>query len=108
MLNNRRAPYSHRPNKIKKDYWSMTKLDARLVLAYKTGELNFKDFKRREMTRIYGNTNCFVVGCKQKDNLKHVIECEGYDTKIQKFEQDGQDKKMAPFLRALDMERWRK
>ena len=107
MLNNRRAPYSHRPNKIKKDYWNLPKLEARLVLAYKTGELNFKEFKKREMTRIYGNTNCFVTGCREKDTIWHVMQCEGYTTKIKNFKQDGQDKLMAPYLRALDMERWR-
>ena len=107
MINNRRAPYSFRPYKIKKDYWGLPKLDARLVLAYKTGELNFKEFKKREMTRLYGNTNCFIVGCREKDTLRHVMECEGYETKIKNFPQDGQDKNMAPYLRKLDLERWK-
>ena len=108
MLTNYRAPYTNTYEKKGKDYWSLNKLDARLVLNYKIGELCFKDYKRREMTNRYGNTDCFVSGCREKDTMKHVLRCEGYETKIEKYPQDGRDFLLAPFLRALDMERWKK
>ena len=77
------------------------------MLSYYTGELCFKDFKRNEMSRKYGNTKCFA-GCDEPDNLEHVMACKEYDTKIDNFYQDGTDRHFVKFLAALDIERWRK
>ena len=77
------------------------------MLAFKTGELNLKDYKKWEMRRKFGDTDCFM-GCDAKDDLDHVMQCNGYETKPKNYYLDGTDKKMAEYLRALDAERWRK
>ena len=59
------------------------------------------------MKKKFGNTTCFA-GCNAPDNLEHVKYCEEYDTKFDNFYQDGTDKQFVKYLRALDMERWRK
>lgn len=77
------------------------------MLAYKTGELNFKDYKKWEMKRKFGNTECFY--CEgEKDDLTHVMQCGGYETQPKNFHLDGTDKRFAEYIRALDAERWRK
>ena len=105
---NRRVPYNGAFKKEKKEYWGFNRIEAKLMLGYKTGELNFKEFKRWEMKKKFGNTDCFVIGCKNKDTLTHVMQCEGYETKPEKFALNGRDRPMANYLKELDQERWKK
>ena len=60
------------------------------------------------MKKKFGNTDCFVIGCKNKDTLTHVMQCEGYETKPEKFALNGRDRPMANYLKELDQERWKK
>ena len=106
-MKNRRVPYTGKINKTVKQYWRFPKLESRLLLSYYIGELSFKDNKKREMTAKYGNTNCFY-GCNAPDSLEHVKYCKKYDTQYESFYQDGTDKRFVEYLRALDIERWRK
>ena len=113
VTKNKRTPYCHHYKKAKKLYWQFPRLEAKLMLSYKIGELNFKENKRREMKKTFGNTDCFVPWCidaegkRNKDTLEHVMTCEGYKTKAKHFNLDGTDIRMAEYLRALDIERWR-
>ena len=58
------------------------------------------------MTAKYGNTKCFY-GCDAPDSLEHVKVCGEYKTQYKNFYQDGTDRKLVEYYRALDIERWR-
>ena len=83
-MKNRRIPYRSEVMKSKKNYWTMPRYKAKLLLSYYTGELNMKDYKRREMRNRFGNTNC-LAGCNEPDNLQHVMNCDRYETKVEKY-----------------------
>ena len=106
-MRNRRVPFTNKVKKSKKLYWTLPKYESRLVLSHNIGELNFKDNKRNESMKKFGTLKCFA-GCDEIDSLEHVKQCERYDTKLRDFYQDGTDSKFAKYLRALDVERWRK
>ena len=106
-MRNRRVPITTKVAKHKKLYWTLPKYEARLILSHNIGELNFKDNKRRESRQKFGNLRCFA-GCEENDSLEHVKQCERYDTKFRNFYIDGTDEKYVRYLRALDIERWRK
>ena len=106
-MKNRRVPYTSHIEKCTKQYWEFARHDSRLMLSYYIGELTFKDNKKREMTKKFGNTKCFA-GCDAPDSLEHVQSCDRYDTKFSDFYIDGTDKQFVKYLAALDIERWRK
>ena len=106
-MKNKRLPTIPAIMKKKKLYWTMPKREARLVLSHNIGELNFKINKKQEMTKKYGNLNCFA-GCDEVDSLSHAMSCVRYDTKVKNFGLDGTDEKLAKYLTALDSERSRK
>ena len=105
-MRNRRVPFSPTVGKSKKQYWTFPKHQAKLLLSHYIGELSFKDNKRYEMIKKFGSTKCFY-GCDAPDSMKHVMECENYNTQLKDYPQDGTDRKFAPYLVALDVERWR-
>ena len=107
VMKNRRIPFRSNFGKTKKNYWKMPRYKAKLLLSYYIGELNMKDYKRNEMRKRFGNTNC-LEGCDEPDNLKHVMECERYETKPKNFKLDGTDEKLVNYLASLDKERFRK
>ena len=51
---------------------------SRLYFAYRIGQLQFKDYRKGEFTRIYGDVKCFMEGCEEKDDLEHVMRCQKY------------------------------
>ena len=106
-MKNRRVPFTPTIDKSGKPYWRFQRYEARLILHYKIGELSFKDYKKNEMKRKFGNLRCFA-GCEEIDSYSHVKQCERYETKVKNFDLDGTDEKLAKYLRALDRERFRK
>ena len=106
-MRNRRVPYTSKIKKAEKQYWGFPKHQAKILLSYYTGELTFKDSKRHEMTKKFGNTKCFT-GCDEPDSFEHVKVCPNYDTKPENFNLDGTDRQFIKYLTELDMERWRK
>ena len=105
-MKNRKIPYKNTTEKTKKNYWSMPRRKAKLLLSYYIGELNMKDYKRHEMRVRFGNTNC-LAGCDKPDNLQHVMNCDRYLTKPEKFKLDGTDERLVEYLTELDKERFK-
>ena len=81
-------------------------MEAKLLFCYYIGELNMKDYKRHEMRVRFGNTNC-LAGCDKPDNLQHVMNCDRYMTKPEKFKLDGTDERLVEYLTELDKERFK-
>ena len=106
-MKNRRVPFTPIIEKSKKQYWTFPRLEARLILGYKIGELEFKDNKRHESVKRFGNLRC-LEGCDMPDSLEHVMQCKRYDTRVDDFKLDGTDAKFVKYLRAIDLERFRK
>ena len=70
-------------------------------------KLQFKDYRRGEFKRIYGDTKCFA-GCDAPDSLKHVMTCNRYDTRFTNRgwdEDEGVRKQFIQYLKELDLER---
>ena len=59
----------------------MSRYQSKLFFAYRVGDLQFKDFRRGEFSKKFGNSNCFT-GCSQPDRLEHVMQCEGYPVEL--------------------------
>ena len=53
-----------------------------MFFAYRMGELQFKDYRRGEFRKKFGNTKCFAPGCSQPDTLEHVRKCDGYPPEV--------------------------
>ena len=96
--------------KEKKQYWELEKRRARLVFAYHTGNLDFRNDKKGEAVRKFGNTNCLVPACAGRDELSHVVKCFGYKTKPKEETFLGIDgnESLAEYLDLLDAERYHK
>ena len=56
----------------------MMQLEAKLILAWRMGEVNLKMNRKRELVAKFGSTECWVQVCGGNDDLDHVIECFGY------------------------------
>ena len=90
---------------------SLPRYDAKLFFAYRIGELQFKEYRRGEFRKKFGNTKCFADGCSEPDTLKHAMGCNGYDQMFRKTEQDADpevQQEFIEYLKKLDRERARK
>ena len=85
-----------------KSYFLGTKLEAKLMLALRVGELNFKVNRRRESVKKYGGVQCMVGVCMEDDSLLHVGECFGYTARLQP---GGGEQQLMEYLKALHAER---
>ena len=100
--------FSHMSKGNRHNYMQLPKYDSRLFFTYKIGELQFKEFRKGEFIKKYGNTNCFQPGCQSKDNLTHVMRCHQYENKFYETQIDSDENKMKLFidyLKRLDKER---
>ena len=89
----------------------LPKYDAKIFFAYRIGELQFKENRRGEFTKKFGNTRCFADGCSEPDTLQHTMVCDGYDQLFRKNNQDYDPDVQLEFieyLKQLDKERHRK
>merc|ERR1712025_967593 len=89
-----------------KVYFLKSKLEAKLLFSLRIGELNFKTNRRVESERKFGGTDCWTKVCLGKDDLHHVMECFGYETRLKKNGVSGDD--MAEYLKKLHVERLKK
>ena len=89
--------------KSNKLYWHYPKREAMLVFNYKVGQLEFKNYRRQEMKRKFGDINC-VKGCEEPDDLEHVKSCGRYRTKWTE-KTDSHPKYLVEFLKDLESER---
>ena len=112
-LKNKRVPISFSHLKQGRPYMLLPKYESRLYFAYRIGELQFKENRRGEYKKRFGNTNCFADGCSQPDTLEHALACKGYMTKWNKdpswiFWEDLDNIKIfVEYLKKLDGERAR-
>ena len=112
-LKNKRVPISFSHQKQGRPYMSLPKYDSRLYFAYRIGELQFKENRRGEYKKKFGNTQCFADGCTQPDTLEHALACKGYQTKWNKdpswifWEDMNNIKIFIDYLKRLDRERAR-
>ena len=112
-LSNNRVPFNGNHMKKTRLYMRLPKYDSRLFFAYRIGELQFKEYRRGEFRKRFGNTKCFADGCSQPDTLKHAVTCDGYN---QTFQEQKLEHVMNPdiqiefidYLKKLDWERARK
>ena len=77
-VKNRRVPFNRHYIKTPKLYMRRNRREAKLFFAFRIGELQFKDNRRGEYTKKFGNTTCFMDGCNQPDSLQHVMSCNRY------------------------------
>ena len=63
-----------------------SRFESRLFFAFRIGELQFKDYRRGEFSKIFGDTKCFIDGCNERDDLYHVMRCEGYPSDLRFYE----------------------
>ena len=107
-LHNRRIPFNDNHMKITKAYMRMPKYDAKLFFAYRTGELQFKEYRKGEFKKKFGNTWCFGCG-EEPDTLEHVMKCCYYERRFQEkdFNIDGTEEQLQfiEYLKKLDRER---
>ena len=106
VLKDRRVPYQDTPKKFKKDYWKLERRRALLVFAFKIGNLDFRNNKKGEAMRKFGSVACLVPGCTGKDDLEHVLECSGYNSKPGDGAFEGDDVALAEYIDNLDSERF--
>ena len=63
-------------------YFLRSKLEAKLMLGLRIGELNFKLSRKTESIRRFGGLECWVKVCLGTDGPMHVAECFGYSARI--------------------------
>ena len=83
----------------------MNKLQSKLILAWRTGELNMLTNRKNESIRKLGSTECLTRVCGGEDDLDHVQECFGYEARPSS---EGSEQAMADYLYELHKERVRK
>ena len=110
-LTNNRIPFNHTHLRSVKTYMRLPRYEAKLYFAYKIGELQFKDYRRGEFKRKFGNTKCFADGCSEPDTLEHVRFCTGYDSRYTKTEHETDEnvrREFIEYLKRIDAERAKK
>ena len=63
-------------------YFLRTKLESKLMLALRIGELNYKLSRKNESIKKFGGLDCWVKVCLGTDGPRHVAECFGYEARI--------------------------
>ena len=91
--------------KSNRGYFMFSKIEAKLMLAFMIGELNFLENRKREYTKKLGSTECLVRVCGGEDNIEHVSQCFGYSARPTG---DGSEQSQADYLLALHKERTQK
>ena len=81
-LRNGRVPFNRTHVKTPKPYQHQNRYRSQIFFAYRIGELQFKDYRRGEFRKKFGNTKCFAPGCSQPDTLEHVRKCDGYPPEV--------------------------
>ena len=90
---------------MNRSYFMMPKLESKLLLALRIGELNFKLSRKRESLQRYGGLECFVGVCLGLDGPQHVSECFGYEARLKPGHSE---KELAEYLKELHLERMKK
>lgn len=81
-VKNRRVPFNRYFFKTPKPYMTRSRYQSRLFFAFRIGELQFKDYRKGEFNKKFGNTECFMEGCNEPDRLDHVMRCEKYPSEL--------------------------
>ena len=104
-MTSRKAVTRWTPEKTSnRGYFELGRLEAKLMLAWRVGELNFLTNRRKESLKNLGSTECLVRVCGGEDTLEHVSECFGYQARL-----GGQSEAdHASYLRELHKERTKK
>ena len=111
-MKNKRIPFNHSHIKRGEMYWQMDKYEARLLFSYRIGELQFKNYRKGEFIKRFGDTMCFE-GCAAPDTLEHVMWCDRYPIRYWgNTKSIDKDYSLAPsfveYLRKLDAHRARR
>ena len=111
-LSSRKIPFNAEHVSQYRWYGQLPKYEAQLFLAYKIGGLRFKYDCKGEFGRKYGDTDCFVEGCREPDTLDHVMYCRGYKSRYigqgWQWEDLTSVKKVTKYLTELNSERTRR
>lgn len=75
-------PMVRRDDRKNRFYQCLPMNQAKLMLLYECGELNFRKGRKQEALRRYGNFKCLVPMCSGDDELSHVRECTGYTSRL--------------------------
>lgn len=76
----RRVPVRLNEKKSGKLYFHLPKREAQLLLAYYVGELQFKNHRRNEFRKVFGDVDC-VNGCGGLDDFDHMKVCPAQSVK---------------------------
>ena len=88
-------------------YMAWSKLEGKLMLAFRLGELEFKTNRRGESEKLYGGVHCWYGQCGGLDEISHVSRCEGYNARPVEVD-DGDPRNLVNYLIQLNSERIRK
>ena len=88
-------------------YMAWSKLEGKLMLAFRLGELEFKTNRRGESEKLYGGVHCWYGQCGGLDEISHVSRCEGYNARPVEAD-DGDPRNLVTYLIQLNSERIRK
>ena len=88
-------------------YFTWSKLEGKMMIAFRLGELELKTNRSGESSRLYGGNQCLVGVCGGLDNLDHVAECEGYTSRPD-GQGSGDPKAVVNYLIRLNAERTRR
>ena len=66
-----------------KSYWTESKSNAKAILNFKIGALKYKENWKRYNSSQHRDNKCLVKDCDESDNMNHVRNCKGYDTKLE-------------------------
>ena len=111
-VKNKRVPFNRTHVRFLKQYMALDRYKSRLFFAYRTGELQFKEYRRGEFGKRFGNTKCFMNGCNEPDNLEHVMKCDRYPDELRfhynnyNYDPDEQ-REFIEYLQKLDVYRGR-
>ena len=109
-VRNKRVPFNRTHIKTHKNYMSMGRYLSKLFFAFRVGELQFKEYRRGEFNKRFGNTKCFMDGCDSPDNLEHVRTCDKYPEDL-RFPDDNfnydpnEQREFIKYLQKLDVYR---
>ena len=106
-LNLKKIPPMLTLDKVWHAHYDYPPFEARAITAYRTGNLVFKNWAPYKFPKKQrGDKTCLFQPCQEEDSLKHVLQCEYYDTKF--IEIDDPTRDLASYLVRLHEERMKK
>ena len=100
-LSNKKVPSMMSLDSIDYNHYNLGVMEARAITVMRTGNLIFKNWAPWKFKKKYmGNKLCLEPACGEKDTLKHVMNCEFYESRLVQIH--GNVKDWAMYLVALN------